>query len=252
VPIRNTDCGSSSSERNSELRDNTQYGVIKLVLHANGYGWTFVNDAGETRDSGSAGCHGNPTPDTSIGSGPTGRINTTSAPFSFTSSEAGSTFKCKLDGPGSTLGTETACGSPQPYSDLANGTYKFSVYAIDASGSPDPTPATRSFTVDTIAPNTTISSATIKKTSATFSFTSSETGSSFACKLDGGLWTTCTSPRTYTALAAGGHTFEVYATDAAGNADTTPATRNFTITTKGGAKGSSSLRFASLSPAIAP
>jgi hypothetical protein len=53
----------------------------------------------------------------------------------------------------------------------------------------------------------------------------------------------CTSPRTYNGLSAGQHTLAVYATDAAGNADTTPATRAVTIS-KGGAK--SAARFASL------
>jgi acid phosphatase type 7 len=237
---------------NLELRDNTQFGVIRLVLHPNGYDWTFVNDSGVTRDTGSASCHGSPPPDTAITSGPTGTINTRSAAFSFTSSEAGSTFKCKLDGPGTTPGTETSCSSPQPYSNLANGTYTFSVYATDATGSADPTPATRSFTVDvdTVAPNTSINSATFKKNSATFSFSSTETGSRFTCRLDSGPGASCTSPRTYNGLSAGGHTFYVYATDAAGNADPTPATYSFTIT-KGGAKSSSASPFGSLRSPIA-
>jgi Big-like domain-containing protein/calcineurin-like phosphoesterase family protein len=43
---------------NSEVRNNTTHGVIKLTLHADGYDWEFVPVAGGTfRDSGSGKCH---------------------------------------------------------------------------------------------------------------------------------------------------------------------------------------------------
>ena len=43
---------------NSEARDNTTHGVIKLTLRPNGYDWEFVPVAGGSfRDSGSAKCH---------------------------------------------------------------------------------------------------------------------------------------------------------------------------------------------------
>jgi hypothetical protein len=43
---------------NSEVRDNTTHGVIKLTLRANGYDWEFVPVAGGTfRDAGSGRCH---------------------------------------------------------------------------------------------------------------------------------------------------------------------------------------------------
>jgi len=45
---------------NSELRNNTTHGVIKLTLRANGYDWEFVPVAGgggAFRDSGSGTCH---------------------------------------------------------------------------------------------------------------------------------------------------------------------------------------------------
>jgi hypothetical protein len=86
---------------------------------------------------------------------------------------------------------------------------------------------------DTTPPDTTITSGpsgTVTDTTATFAFSSTEAGSSFACRLDGAS-AACTSPTTYTNLATGSHTFEVTATDAAGNSDPTPATRTWTIST---------------------
>ncbi len=43
---------------NSEVRNDDTYGVLKLTLHATGYDWEFVPEAGKTfTDSGSAICH---------------------------------------------------------------------------------------------------------------------------------------------------------------------------------------------------
>ena len=43
---------------NSEVRDDTSHGVLKLTLRATGYDWEFVPVAGDPfRDSGSASCH---------------------------------------------------------------------------------------------------------------------------------------------------------------------------------------------------
>jgi hypothetical protein len=89
---------------------------------------------------------------------------------------------------------------------------------------------------DTTPPDTTIDSGpagTVTSTTADFTFSSSETGSGFECRLDAGPWASCTSPKSYASLAVGGHTFEVRATDAAGNADPTPATRSWTIASSG-------------------
>ena len=64
-----------------------------------------------------------------------------------------------------------------------------------------------------------------------FSFISTETGSTYECRIDGGSYSICTSPRTYTGLVDGYHTFEVRAIDIASNIDPTPASRNFYIDT---------------------
>ena len=43
---------------NSEVRNGDTFGVLKLTLHANGYDWQFIPEAGKTfTDSGSGACH---------------------------------------------------------------------------------------------------------------------------------------------------------------------------------------------------
>jgi hypothetical protein len=70
--------------------------------------------------------------------------NSASATFAFSSSEARSSFQCKLDGaPFST------CPSPTRYDNLANGQHTFVVRTTDAQGNTDSTPASRTWTVDT-------------------------------------------------------------------------------------------------------
>ncbi|MDX6582840.1 MAG: large repetitive protein, partial [Solirubrobacterales bacterium] len=68
------------------------------------------------------------------------------------------------------------------------------------------------------APETTIDSgpadgSTTNDPTPTFTFSSSEPGSSFACSVDGESFSACTSPQTLAELADGSHTFEVTATD---------------------------------------
>jgi hypothetical protein len=54
------------------------------------------------------------------------------------------------------------------------------------------------------------------QTSATFRFSSSKESSTFRCRLDDGRYRRCTSPKTYSSLREGQHTFRVRATDASG------------------------------------
>jgi RHS repeat-associated protein len=70
-----------------------------------------------------------------------------------------------------------------------------------------------------------------KSASSAFEFEASEIHTNFACRLDSGAWQYCTSPRTYGSLADGPHSFEVRATDPAGNVDPTPALAEWTVDT---------------------
>jgi hypothetical protein len=88
-------------------------------------------------------------PDTTITSGPSGTVSSTSASFAFTSSESNSTFECSLDG-----SAWTACSSPTAYFSLTNAAHTFQVRAKDAAGNIDGTPAARSFTVDSTTTTT--------------------------------------------------------------------------------------------------
>lgn len=166
-------------------------------------------------------------PNTSITAGPGPLVNTTGATFLFTSTEADSTFACSLDGT-----DEASCSSPVSYTGLAQGSHTFSVRAFDEAGNADSTAASSTWTVDSLAPETTITAnpaAVANTTSAAFSFTSSEASSTFACSLDGGALAACSSPQSYTDLGQGSHTFAVNAVDAAGNADTSPASFYWTV-----------------------
>ncbi len=171
-------------------------------------------------------------PETTIASGPAASTTDTSAAFAFGSSEAGSSFECSLDG-----GAWSGCSSPQAYVGLGVGSHYFSVRARDAAGNLDQTPASSDWTIapppDTTPPETSISSgppASTTATAASFSFDSSEAGSSFECSLDSSTWASCTSPKAYSGLTLAAHRFSVRARDAAGNLDQTPASRDWTIT----------------------
>jgi parallel beta-helix repeat protein len=170
-------------------------------------------------------------PETTIVNPPATGTADTNATIGFTANEAGATFQCSLDG-----SAFTACTSPATYTSLAIGGHTFAVRAIDAAGNMDPTPAIVTWMItppaDTTPPDTAFTSQpalVTTDTSATFSFSSSEAGSTFMCSLDGAPFTSCVSPAQWTALAAGSHTLVVQAVDAAGNVDPTPASYMWTI-----------------------
>ncbi|MEA2389868.1 MAG: large repetitive protein, partial [Thermoleophilaceae bacterium] len=89
-------------------------------------------------------------PDTTT-AGPSGVTTDPTPTFSFSSNEAGSTFECRVDGT-----SFAPCSSPFTAGLLADGPHAFHVRATDIAANSDPTPATRSFKVDTTPPDTSI------------------------------------------------------------------------------------------------
>ena len=90
-------------------------------------------------------------------------------------------------------------------------------------------------TRDVQAPETTLTSAptsVAEGATASFTFASSEPGSTFECRLDGGNFDPCSGPggsHTTGPLAAGDHQFEVWAIDAVGNVDRTYESWEFRV-----------------------
>ena len=169
-------------------------------------------------------------PETEITGGPADPTNSITASFTFSSTDPAATFECRLDG-----GGWSACTSPAVYSPLSDGQHTFEVRAKDAMNTLDPTPATYTWAIDRVGPDTIINSGppTLSTNStATFAFSSPEPTATFECWLDYvGNWSACSSPKEYADLGDGAHIFLVRARDLAGNVDTIPPSYNWTITT---------------------
>ena len=176
-------------------------------------------------------------PNTNITAGPGGGSTTTdSTPtFSFTATEVGSTFECRVDG-----AAFAACTTPFTTAPLSEGAHTFEVRASDGAGNTDATPASRAFTVatgvDSTPPDTSITggpaaSSTTSDSTPTFTFTSTEAGSTFECRVDAAAFAACATPFTTAPLGDGTHTFRVRATDGGGNTDSTPAAVTFAVAT---------------------
>jgi Big-like domain-containing protein len=173
-----------------------------------------------------------PAPDTTIDAGPSEPLASSSTRFTFSSPEPTATFACRLDS-----APFAPCASPQVLTGLTDGTHTFYARARNAAGV-DPTPASRTFVVDTQAPPVTIGSGPSGPTNdprPAFAFSSTDDTATFTCSIDTGTATfrPCTAAGTdqpATDLADGDYTFRVTAADAAGNSTT--ATRDFTVDTK--------------------
>lgn len=170
------------------------------------------------------GCAPPTAPNTTIANPkPPARTNSTEASFSFTAApSAGASFECKLDAEPSF----TACTSPQSYAGLTGGagtSHSFQVRAVHPTNGADPSPASYSWTVDTMAPTATIDSQPPNPSSGAnpaFGFHASE-ASTFECSLvpngDPDAYSSCSSVRTYPSLVSDEYTFKVRAIDQATN-----------------------------------
>ncbi len=166
-------------------------------------------------------------PDTTVDSAPAAATQDTTPTFAFSSPEAASTFAVRVNG-----GSWTTETSPLTLGPLVESTYTLEIRATDVAGNVDASPASFTFTVDTTPADTTITAAPAAASAsadAGFSFTASDAGPGFECRLDGGPFADCSSPQSYTGLSESAHTFEVRAEDAAGNLDAAPATHTWTV-----------------------
>jgi hypothetical protein len=156
-------------------------------------------------------------PETTIDVAPPSPSSLRSGEIRFSSSEENSSFYCRLG-----AGELASCDSPFAYDLDSDGPAEFEVYAVDAAGNEDPTPAQHGWVVDTLPPEVTISSGPSNPTSETgadFTFSVNETAS-LECSLDGAAFASCSSPASYSGIDDGNHSFMVRATDEAGNVGT--------------------------------
>lgn len=190
---------------------------------------TIVSNASGTAPTVSLSGNGLTVPDTFLNSTPLPTDDRTMATFSFSSDQPSATFECKLDAePGF-----TACTTPKSYSALGDGAHTFSVRAV-LSGTPDPSPTTFNWTIDTSAPDTVITEAPASSSTSTmavFSFTSPDTVADlnrFECSVDGAAFATCGSPFTVYVVNSVVHVFRVRAVNNSNVADPVPASFSWT------------------------
>jgi hypothetical protein len=74
-------------------------------------------------------------------------------------------------------------------------------------------------------------SGTVTSGDVSFTFAGNQPKMQFFCKLDDAASAPCTSPASYSGLADGTHTFQVFARDRWGETDRTPASRTFAVQT---------------------
>jgi hypothetical protein len=163
-------------------------------------GFTYVEDS-------------TPPPPPTITAHPAEISNDPNPSFSFTDDEGGVTFNCRL-----TSGAFPPCTSPKDYS-LADGSYIFYVKAVDAAKNESSTAPPFQWTIDTEAPQppTILNGPPTPSSSTAASFTfDAEVGALLRCQLDGGSFSACPNPATFT-VADGSHTLVVQAVDQAGN-----------------------------------
>lgn len=226
--------GAGHTITGNSANDNVGWGIFAAAGATDGSGNTASGN-GQVGQCVGVICNagGVTTVETTIDSGPPATTGDTSATFTFIANEPVISFECSLDG-----ATFATCTSPHTVTGLSVGAHIFRVRAVDLAGTPDPSPATFSWSVlDTTPPVTTINSgppATTVSTAAVFTFVANESAPSglptFECALNGEPFDECTSPHTVNGLEVGDYTLAVRAIDLAGNINLTPVTYSWTVT----------------------
>src|SRR5262249_45197407 len=173
-----------------------------------------------------------PTPDTTIISGPSGALDDRAATFTYFSQSRTSTYQCRVDLNG-VDGVWAPCnGGSVVEGPLGDGSYTFEVEGTNELGVTDPTPDTRDFTITGSGPDVTITSAPPAHTKArkmTFKFTSQTPGATFECQLalygqsSPTGFSPCTSPIASPNQAGGLWEFQARSIDTGGVKSAPPA-----------------------------
>ncbi|MCJ8166733.1 Ig-like domain-containing protein [Pontibacter sp. E15-1] len=163
-------------------------------------------------------------------------LNTNKPAFSG-SAEAGSNVALYIGGNqiGSTTAATDGTWRFVPATALAEGTHQLTAKATDAATNTSAASATRTFMIDSKAPETTVvegPDADSNSKEARFSFSSNEAGVTFWVSLDGAAYAATTNPYTASNLQEGPHTLSVRAVDAAGNTDASPASYSWRVDTQ--------------------
>jgi uncharacterized protein YkwD len=217
--------------------ENSTYRAIGVgAARASNGLWYWTQDFGTYVDSGSTSPppSSTPAPTVSLTSAPASSTTSTSASFAWTTANSPTSVTCSLDG-----AAASSCASPKSYSGLAAGTHRFVVKVANAGGSNS---ASYSWTITTSTPTTSVPTVTLTSTpassttstSASFGWTTTNSPTSVTCSLDGAAASSCTSPKAYSGLAAGSHTFVVRVANAAGSSS---KSYSWTISTGGTSAG---------------
>lgn len=142
------------------------------------------------------------------------RTNAPQIEFSIDDLNPASTSSCRIDD-----AAPNPCVAPYAAVGLSQGQHTITVIHSDRAG--NSSSAAVPFIVDSQVPApATFTSAPndpTNKSEANFAFTAAEPGGRLECQLDGAAWTTCQSPRSFTGLSVGAHTFLVRQIDVADN-----------------------------------
>ncbi|MEA2428972.1 MAG: large repetitive protein [Thermoleophilaceae bacterium] len=171
-------------------------------------------------------------PDTTITGSPDLASSSTTPAFTWSGGDGSGSgvadYAYRVDGGAwSSFGPATTVTLPA----LSEAQHTFQVKARDAVGNEDATPASYTWTVDTTAPDTTITTKPpVTSASPTFSW-QAPGASSYAYKLDNAAWSGWTSDTShaFSGLGETSHTLLVKSKDAAGNEDLTPDSHTWNV-----------------------
>jgi acid phosphatase type 7 len=153
---------------NSDVRNSNTFGVLKLTLHATGFDWQFVPEAGKTfTDSGTGTCHGS-IPNTPS---PTATLTATNTP---TPTPTPSKTATSTSTPTATL-TATNTPTPIPTASKTATSISTPTATLTATNTPTPTPTASKTATSTSTPTATLTATNTSTPTPTASETATST-----------------------------------------------------------------------------